>query len=225
MLPKTTKNNIFMEEFMKFTWRHVIELAINMFEIKQIEIAECLNVDRSVISRLLNGEQKSTRIGITTIYQKIFDPNQKNSPAAIFQNKTHTKNLLDYLKECIKSQNLEANLLQSIKYTDYESLVMGLLHTAKNNEPKPSKSKSVGTNQVPQNFQENKPLSHIACPENYKLCMCCQNWRGNLSETLKSTAELQAQCKLDNSIKWSSNTCNNFNPNYNSITFMKITKK
>ena len=139
---------------MQFTWAHVFYLAKQIGHRNYSRIAERLDVHRSTISNLKNGKQKSFNKGIDEIYEALFDPTKKGSPA--YRYKDNEIGLLIEMKVIIYApvekdkrvpefgkdiKGLEG--LEELKADSYKPFVFDFLSLAKNNEPPREKPKSI----------------------------------------------------------------------------------
>lgn len=114
-------------------WKDIFYLVDRMWDVKQSKIAEYLGVDRSTITRLINGTQPRFAQSINEVYRNLFDPTNPKSPAYSKEPDVSKK----LLKE-LKSEIYEADLADATKNLDdsnYEKFVMGLLRLVKENQP------------------------------------------------------------------------------------------
>jgi len=129
---------------MILTWKDFILIIENMFEITPEEIAEKLKVSASTISRLKSGETKRfTAFGKDKvkaneeIYNKLFDPNNKESPAAT---NGKEEKLLSLLKEILAEAGfswvMDDLLGKEYEQGDYKRFVVKMLERINKRQPK-----------------------------------------------------------------------------------------
>ena len=115
---------------MDLSWRHVFYLAEKMWELNQNNIAECLGVHRSTVSKLINGKQLRFSCRVEDIYKKLFDPTNEKSPAC---GKSEKALYYDFM-QLIAEPDFDGDL-GGLEYDDYKSLIISLLRAVKNNQP------------------------------------------------------------------------------------------
>ena len=117
-----------------FTWENLIYFIEQMTEKNSSEIAERLEVSKSVISRLKGGQTKKPSFGPDWIYKCIFDPADKNS---LVYGETEIY-LLSALKESINNASLEG-ILEDVEKKDYKTYIMTMLERTRNTKPDEAK--------------------------------------------------------------------------------------
>lgn len=118
---------------MTFTWKHFLKITEKTFEVNDSNIAECLDVNKSTISRLKNEKTSNMRLSNKEIFEKLFSLENPKSLACEkgYKNQAESiTSLLYTLKEIIKNENLieQTKKIQSCEYTNY---VMGLMNLAR----------------------------------------------------------------------------------------------
>lgn len=168
---------------MEITWADIINLTTRLFELTQYELAELLKIEPSSISRVINEKQYGLRTKRKEYYECLFNPSNAKSPAS----SKNTKDLLEDLKELINETGL-ADATKDLPKDDYKKFVLGLLKLADNNKPKPSKQKKVDDS------QNTFSGAQLAIPQDCKICLFCENWKGNTHEALESISGAYGRC-------------------------------
>lgn len=136
------------------TWQIFFKLIKNMWDVNQSSIAVYLNVDRSTISRLLNGHQLTFNRNINDIYSKLLDPTNPESLVSFVIN-DDANNLLKLLKETLHELELD-NEVKHLCNNDYEKFMKGILKLAKKSEPPKSSSTQDEHNCTSPNKEESQ---------------------------------------------------------------------
>lgn len=219
---------------MEITWKYIFDLLKRMLELNQREIADYLSVHPSTISNLINGKQPRFRYKINDVYDNLFSPNAPLSPAYNKQ----PKELLEIIKDDIKEAGL-TDAAKNLKNDDYEKFVMGLLHLAKENEPKKSiKEENLPSHvvenekndqkdnerqlaQIPtqENLQNINMVAQLNIPPNCKICLCCTKWEGNAQDAYKNIDGVLGKCMFynNNTLSTDGINCEKFKANYGRI--------
>jgi len=114
------------------TWGDMIDLIVYVFGITQVQLATLLGYNKSVISRIKNGEQSpnSTPEGL---FHLIFDPTVPSSPARQYKNSDNSVFYLGLLKEAIETRFIEIRKAMDDVWNekDYRQFVLILLERAR----------------------------------------------------------------------------------------------
>lgn len=128
---------------MKLTWEHVIDLLKSIWGLTQTEIGKLFGVDRSVITNLKKGKQKTLRIKYSTVYEESFAPRLKS---------TVDENQFLYEMKQRLGQLKFGEIVKDLDGKDCKSFVIALLRMANENGAKggitknnPSDVKEVST--------------------------------------------------------------------------------
>ena len=62
--------------------------------------------------------------------------------------------------------------------------------------------------------------AQLTIPKNCKVCLCCDNWKGNVSNAYKSSRGGEGKCIMydKNTLSVDGRSCERFYPNYGRIT-------
>lgn len=123
------------------TWKDTIEIIKRTFSIEQIEIANCLNITESQLSKVKTGKSKTvpSNFASSHVFRKIFDPSNEDSPAS---GKETPEYHLDVLKSIIQTEfaQVREDLSDFWNEKDYKTFVIGLLD--RTNLAKPPKDRT-----------------------------------------------------------------------------------
>ena len=113
---------------MWLNWGDIFYLVGQVTGLNQTEIADLLNVDASVISRVKKGTTQKFNYEVDALYKKLFDP--KNEALPIYKNKETI--LLDYLRDAIEEIGLQEKVVHLWDEKEYKTFVIGMLRIVKN---------------------------------------------------------------------------------------------
>ena len=113
---------------MWLNWGDIFYLVGQVTGLNQTEIADLLNVDASVISRVKKGTTQKFNYEVDALYKKLFDP--KNEALPIYKNKETI--LLDYLRDAIEEIGLQKKVAHLWDEKEYRTFVIGMLRIVKN---------------------------------------------------------------------------------------------
>ena len=230
---------------MKIIWENIINIIELMIEVNQSAIANQLGMDRSVISRLKSGKQLSLKKTSHEIFQAIFDPQAENS----FAYGMSSQDLLENLKAVVKELDLVA-LTKDLRDDYYREFVQELLRSVKKNEPDNSSSTNdfssdeakteengqeadatqdciqddilveTGENAIQECMHHENEYAQLTIPKSCKVCLCCDNWKGNVCNAYKSSGGVEGKCIMynKNTLSVDGRSCERFCPNYGRIT-------
>lgn len=141
------------------TWRDIICIICEVFLINQQQLATCLNVQESALSRIKNGKKKAT-FDCDTVFRNVFNPDTKTSPAHAWED--DRKVLLDSLKYIIESDfhEVRENLDDCWEEDDYKQFVFKLLRRTRN-VPSSGKTK-LGGNRDKLTSTMDAPLNSVS---------------------------------------------------------------
>lgn len=225
---------------MEFTWKQLIELIEETFEINQSQLATYLGVNKSTIARLQNGTTHHFSFNNSEIYQKVFDPTNPKSPA-------HEKNptvssqelehsVLDTMKQIMESRNWidSAKEINSNEYKGYIIRLIDLVRTnsmlskKKNAErDEPEKKESIPDDSISSFSSEDRSSEDspdmeggpsISIPISYRKCLYCEYF--NIAKTIhKYDSGTLGTCTASvKKVNSASPACNNFLENTRKIT-------
>lgn len=153
------------------TWQDIFNLVIKMWDVTQTQIANSLGVNRSTISRLMNGQQQSIHCSISEIYDKLFNP---SNPKSLAYSKIPNveRQLFNQLKDLLHESELD-DVINRLSQESYEKFVKGMLKLAKENH---SQISSIPKKTLKQTPECKRPIRHDGTPptemfyEFYKSC-------------------------------------------------------
>lgn len=209
---------------MEITWADIINLTTRLFELTQYELAELLEIKPSSISRVINGNQYGLRTKRKKYYECLFDPNNAKSPA-------HSKNpeeLLKDLKEAINEAGL-TDATKDLPKDDYKKFVLGLFKLADENKLRQYKQKKDAFPIITKDNEESNinqtdsqntfSGAQLAIPQDCKICLFCENWKGDAHDALESTSGAYGRCiHLRKDILSQEMKCEGFKENWGLIT-------
>ena len=133
-------------EIMKFTWEDLIALLKKILGKNQTKIGELFGVDRSTISRLRCGKQKTLKFNLKD-YEESFAPNIKDI--------TNEKNFLWEMKQELEQMEFD-EIVKELDGKDCKSFVVALVRKANKSarcdisQDNPSAAKQVSKGNAPQ---------------------------------------------------------------------------
>lgn len=205
---------------MKFTWKHFLTIIEKTFEVNESKIAECLDVNKSTISRHKNGQTSNMRLGNKEIFEKLFSLENSTS-LACEKGYTSEASLLYTLKQIIESEHLVEET-KEIQNCEYRSYIMGLMRLARTNSPKSSKKgENISSNSTeyapPKNSTAMNVDSKIAIPLQFQKCFYCEYF--HIAETVhKKISNPLGTCTVHKQpIKSDSTACEYFEVNKGKI--------
>lgn len=148
-MQKTTSHNKKQQSLrgnnMNISWKDIFIFAKQALGSSQSQIADCLGLNRSTISLLVSGKKLRLKYPFYELYEKLFNPENKES--LVFN--WRKTNLLEEFIEYYDGQGFAEEIepltkgfaQKTIKDSDYEPFVMGLLRIVKGNEPPKNKEK------------------------------------------------------------------------------------
>lgn len=137
------------------TWQDIFNIIEKMWDVKQANIANCLGVHPSTVSRLMNGKQQSIHCTINEIYDKLFNPSNPKSLA--YRKDTNTeRQLLAQLKDILHELELD-DVTNRLSQDNYEKFMKGMLKSVKEYKPQISSISKGTVNPTP---EYRRPIPH-----------------------------------------------------------------
>ena len=178
----------------------------------------------TVISKLKNKKQQTTFLKDTEIYEKLFDIGNSNSLAYEY-GMNNSKLALEVLKDGIEEIGL-TDTVKVLDDSDYKKFVMGLLGLIDRNQP------VTGSKELERNILQNDvecvdKCSEITVPSECRICLCCENWEGNLRNAYKSVNGVEGKCIMfdKNTLSVGGTSCERFKASYRKISMYLISQK
>lgn len=218
------------DTIMEITWKHIFDLANKLWDLNQTDIADILDVNKSTISRLINGKTEHFTLCDREIYERLFD---STNPKNLSYNKINARQksdlaLLSTVKKIIKEEQ-GIDISTEVTAENYRDFMIKLIKQARKNSTKPTiktKSKSPNSNTIknrpiPPNvrdtmLQENSLLatSEISIRSEYHKCFYCK-WFVTPNQALHNFfSNENGICNINKENKLSTETaCTHFLPN------------
>ena len=142
---------------MAISWSTIFELVNRMWGLNQNAIANHLQVDPSIISKLKNNKQfdfqKRTN---AEIYKLLFDPANPHGPVYSEDSRKLLREMRDELREMGF-----ADAIKTLSNDNYERFVMGLLRLVRENVPKPSTKKGKLVHNATENAKHSSKSNQL----------------------------------------------------------------
>ncbi|MBD5451955.1 MAG: hypothetical protein HDR25_04880 [Lachnospiraceae bacterium] len=201
---------------MGISWEQFFDLIIKAYDVNQSTIADYLKRDRAAITRLKYKNQKTISLTNTELYKVLFDIENSRS-LAYGHGMNNSKLALEVLKEGIKNTGL-TDAVKMLDDSDYKKFVMGLLGLIDRNQP------ITGSKELERNILQNDMecvdnCSEISVPPECKICLCCENWKGNERNAYESINGVEGKCIMfdKNTLSSDGSNCKRFNACYGRV--------